>query len=508
MNRLPFLVLTVALVFTATGCTHTQLALNTSRQAGSVADVQTTQVLDNLARFAHNPDSLPHFSYPNAGASNVNDSVNGSTGFSFGSSSVSPGSLANWMFGFGGSRGMGESYTMTPVNDPKKLEVMRCAFQRAVSPCFCNGESSHCPNCEKRFSEYYLGSEIISKTGRITPEGHAVYVLIDDVTKQSKEVYARKNEFNETQYIDGQNGYPIDVKIINKAIAATPSRFKRLYVDNTVAEQTYRSGKVTAECLHSCCWLNVGKKCDVPSRCECSLVGHYCDTYIWVPECHRDQLTKLTLTILDIAINDPAEAAPAATKDVVVYLDRDYKPANKSTATYKISGTISAGKDAKTIVAAEKAASALAKAKAKAKEEAAQKNQEAEKAFIDALQADAPGLNSIYSTLSLSIPDPSQVGVVGGVSDFADSIRKLAEEKVTYNGLSEKDKAVVNRMKELADDWRNANTKLQASEDATEDLGRELDEAPATLPDRRATPVPGAGYLQFEQNLRTLGGGS
>ena len=36
---------------------------------------------------------------------------------------------------FGGQRTCLESYTLTPVNDPRKLELMRCAYQKAVRSC-------------------------------------------------------------------------------------------------------------------------------------------------------------------------------------------------------------------------------------------------------------------------------------------------------------------------------------------------------------------------------------
>ena len=68
-----------SLVLLAIGCTHTQLRWNTVRQSRTLTDIYEQQVLNNLAMFVYDPNSLPFFSFPNAGASNVND-VGGFTG--------------------------------------------------------------------------------------------------------------------------------------------------------------------------------------------------------------------------------------------------------------------------------------------------------------------------------------------------------------------------------------------------------------------------------------------
>ena len=46
------------------GCTHVQLKRNTVRQAFTVGDIQQQQVLNNLARFVYDINSLPSFSIP------------------------------------------------------------------------------------------------------------------------------------------------------------------------------------------------------------------------------------------------------------------------------------------------------------------------------------------------------------------------------------------------------------------------------------------------------------
>ncbi len=71
-----------------------------------------------------------------------------------------------------------------------------------------------------------------------------------------------------------------------------------------------------------CCWFQTGSKKDVPKRCDCLFVGHYCGTYVWVLPEGRSHLTELTLAILDFAFRE-TEAAAAPTKDVTAYFNKE-----------------------------------------------------------------------------------------------------------------------------------------------------------------------------------------
>lgn len=452
-----------------TGCTHSQLRYNAVNQARTVSDVHTQQVLDNVAKFVHDQHALPHFSYPSTGVSGVTDSGTANGGFSF-----NPQRLTGWNFGLTGSRTNNESYTMVPINDPEKLTLMRCTYQQAVSACTCGSASADCPDCDKRFNSFYLGSTSPGQTGAVTFDGKPIYrfedTVSDDPTKapvtliyfpngdfgadvsvsnppnsdvvhlvakdtnklgeviytylasESKSqpgsqmqlipvgshVFKKERlkvtepealidfmqfltspppfqvsqELDSPQLIDPiasplqaepslrlSNGDSYTLEDIQRDLDAgtlqelngeiirltngktlkgmTPkelrdnqvqtdfwvpkplesSDLERPQVPNTVAESTNRSGRITAACLHSQCWFSVGEKCDVPRDCPCHYVGRYCDTYVWVPTCGRDQLTKLTLTILDIANNN----APSSPKsEVYAFIGKD----GKTAATY------------------------------------------------------------------------------------------------------------------------------------------------------------------------------
>lgn len=402
---------TLALLATVVGCTHTQLWYNTVNQAETVADVHTQQVLDNLAKFAHNPNALPHFSFPNSGLAQVTDNARGNTRFDF-----SPRSLSTWFFGVDGSRTNAESYTLTPVNDPRKLELMRCAYQRAISACGCQSESTHCPDCNRRFNQFYLGSETTSLTPEITYNGENVfrvknsvklihyppsesgYVELNNSGPGTLLVTAERNDLNEVTYrylrsegvvdqsppnraklfklqsvevtepsefrlfvelLERNPEFKSVVRIISGRIQLSPDKviemyhseeiappngsndeaansvddeassnesrrvmieysfptplapedLERVYTENTVAEFTSRTGHVTVACPQRQCWFQVVSRKHA-LKCLCGgYVGHHSGTYVWVPPGGRDDLTRLTLTILDIAINEPADRA-------------------------------------------------------------------------------------------------------------------------------------------------------------------------------------------------------
>lgn len=73
-------------------------------------------------------------------------------------------------------------------------------------------------------------------------------------------------------------------------------------------------------------WYCVGGKSDVPKHA--CYVGRYCDTYVWVVPGGVEQLTLLTLTVLDFATATSGFTPPAPTQEVT----RKWKPSfNKKT---------------------------------------------------------------------------------------------------------------------------------------------------------------------------------
>jgi hypothetical protein len=252
------------LVAASCGCTHIQLRNNVVNQSWTVSDFHRQQVLNNLALFAFDNNALPYFSFPNQSSAFVTDQ--GFVGLT-----PSWSRFTNGLFLFNAlglsltaQRSAQEGFTVTPVNDPRKLELMRCAYQKAISNCGCAKMAERCPDCKTRFKTFYTGD----------PDGD---------------------------------------------IAATTG------------------GITTTECMQDFCWLQIGCKKCVPKHCPCNYVGHYCGVYVWVMPEGRDELTKLTLTILDFALRDPPQRL---TKSVVYYIDELGLPADKDGAVGQVSANI------------------------------------------------------------------------------------------------------------------------------------------------------------------------
>ncbi len=262
----------------ASGCTSVQLKKDTVSQATAVHDLQQQQVLDNLAMFVQNPNSMPYFSYANSSGAQVTDQANGSATAGGGRATLYPSSpktpsnfftppmvLNSLGLTLGAQRTQLESFIVTPVNDPRKLELMRCAYQTAVANCGRGAVSGTCPDCQTRFKVFYTGD----------PNG--------DIRQ-------------------GANGI------------------------------------ITSECLKSnCCWFRIGCKHCVPKHCPCIVIGEYCGCYVWVLPEGQDQLTKLTLTILDYAMHEPPVKL---SKQVVYNIDEYGLPTTSQRSVGKVTANI------------------------------------------------------------------------------------------------------------------------------------------------------------------------
>lgn len=103
-----------------------QLQKNSVRQAGTVSEIYEQQVLDNLARFVVNPYATPTFSIASQSTNGVADR---------GEFGISDGGFTGKFFAFlsaGGSRDAEQNFTLDPVANPQRLQLMQCAYQRAV----------------------------------------------------------------------------------------------------------------------------------------------------------------------------------------------------------------------------------------------------------------------------------------------------------------------------------------------------------------------------------------
>jgi hypothetical protein len=338
-NRINWLLAFVAIV--ASGCTSAQLRKDTVNQMATVHDLQQQQVLDNLAMFVHNRDSYPYFSTVVGGACSLTDGgqlgtpntfTRGASGFLYSSLGINPSV----------SRSLQESWQINPVNDSIKLTLMRCAYQHAVTCCFGEPESPDCPNCVALYNAFYgdLKPPVVTSFSPSNLDGTPAYVKKNDTIILWGEHLQGSTA---TVLVDGKpvtlDSVSDDVHIQFKAPEHAAGKANLLVVTKagqcridgkfaylsgpevplassttggggSPAPTTHAIGMITPDCLSfSSKWFCWGNEEHVPTDCPCQYVGHYCDTYIWVPPCGVNELTKLTILIQDIAYYDFSNVA-------------------------------------------------------------------------------------------------------------------------------------------------------------------------------------------------------
>jgi len=334
------LMVIVSLMFvSAVGCaTPSALRRQTVHQGDTVADIHQQQVLDNLARFVADPYAIPSYAVASSGATEVADQGSAALNFGWIRSGFDAVGLS-----LGGQRNLSTSWTTTPVTDPRKLELMRCAYQRAASECTGVPESTCCPDCRKRFNEFYTGRAVASKKV-LNSKGNEVTVYQCDGSGRLGNLVPTPCEDGRVCAECGVSpnvmaGCPETGRFSGDGNLPSPPAADRdaLCYCNRLA--TPGEAEVNSECLYPpCgCWFRRGCKKCVPK--DCGYVGHYCDTYVWVPPGPgRDELAKLTLAVLDYAVHEDRRLP---TKEVVAYVNRNGESTTQDQAAFVVTATIS-----------------------------------------------------------------------------------------------------------------------------------------------------------------------
>jgi hypothetical protein len=144
------------------GCmTHCVLRDDTVKTTNTLTDLQYKQVLDNVARFQHNPDTVPSFAVANAGTVSVLDTTGAgvsptySPTLTFSQQGGGALPILSLLFPFTASRAVTENWSLTPITDADNLRRLRCAYRLLVT-----GEAT--PNyefCRKQMKEFFAGEE-------------------------------------------------------------------------------------------------------------------------------------------------------------------------------------------------------------------------------------------------------------------------------------------------------------------------------------------------------------
>ena len=305
----PMIFMTIAV----SGCAHTHLRVKTVKQSNTVNNIFEKQVLDNLAMFVVEPNSVPSFAYPKEGNTNVQDSV---------SLKGSPFDKFREIAGIDGSRSSLGSWGLQPITDPDKLRLMRCAYQRAVG-CLTDDPCVDCCGDEKKF---------IGKTDRTV----AVTKIVD-----GKPV-AVNDPLTGTPYVDPATGnlatYPDGTPVIDPKTGLPKLHIKIPRYD------------CDGECAVQCGWLCRERRLrDVPLGSR-HLVGSYRGQYVWIHPDGYNEFAKLVMKILDYATNDPPKTA-VVKKEVQFYIDADGNRVKKADAVGKVVAVIDVGEKHTSILA-------------------------------------------------------------------------------------------------------------------------------------------------------------
>lgn len=253
------------------GCAHTQLRWNTTKQALTLTDIYEQQVMDNLAMFVHDPNSLPSFAYPNAGGSDVTDGGTAGSG-----TTLKRLGFDQQVLNLGASRNMKEAWTFTPVYDVRRLELMRCAYQQALANAGYCTLGDGCPDCDKLQRAFYLGG--------------------------ADQKYDSDPAFDHL---------------------ATFSRKK---------------GRTTPACFSGTNWLCCSDS--KPKKCDCTKLGHYCGKYVWLAPGGQNELSKLTMVILDYAFTPQATKPSGDTKEVTWFFDENGLPTDRANAHQEMKAVV------------------------------------------------------------------------------------------------------------------------------------------------------------------------
>jgi hypothetical protein len=167
------------------GCTHMALQRDTVKTSGTLADLQYQQVLDNVARFHANPDTIPSASTLSSGTVSVNDlagagfSPTYSPTLSFDQQGGGP-VILQMLFPFNGQRSLTENWSLNPVTDADNLRRLRCAYRLLVL----GDDAPNAEFCRKQLKDFFAG-EAASLVDYYPPRGWYCVGCKKDVPKNA-----------------------------------------------------------------------------------------------------------------------------------------------------------------------------------------------------------------------------------------------------------------------------------------------------------------------------------
>ena len=274
-----------------------QLPNRVTSQANSIPNIYYQQVLNNVAMIQAAPARMPYFSDPQTSRISIQQEATGSYGLFWDLISTAPTGVLTLFNHYlldrqsgtvsAYQRNSGEWASLT-ANDPDKLFTMRAAYRRVT------GVASE--EDQEILSEfYYRHFEITNQTletlRQVLPDVYrqigAKLEKLKDIEYLSAETFEKRLKEND---VVGQDDFDRYRRVLLKysRMGHEPTEFvSDADTHHLLYATSLRPG-----------WIGVGRKQDIPKTAV--YVGQYSTTFVWVAPANMEDLTRLTLAILDI----------------------------------------------------------------------------------------------------------------------------------------------------------------------------------------------------------------
>jgi hypothetical protein len=244
--------------------------------SSTLSDLQYRQVMDNLARMSVSPNSLPYFNVATAGKTTIQHANQASAGLGWGLITAAPGTLValfdktvleSETLGFQVNHQNTEEWDTSPSLDPIQLLVMQGLYKKALG-------IARSPAQEHILDKFY--PEVVEacpspESGK--PPAKKKVLVLDEDGKTVREVE-------------------------EQAIQTSVHKLNPDYV--AVLREIYDNLEPG--------WLCITPQQRVPKNA--CYVANCGDTYVWVTRRHLEQLTNLTILVIDAATRDTSPDLP------------------------------------------------------------------------------------------------------------------------------------------------------------------------------------------------------
>ncbi len=320
----------ISVLLLACGCSHLKLQRNTIGQGSTLTDIQYQQVLDNLAMFACNPDSLAWHIKINGGVVQVADQGSGFLGANLGG----PGNITP---NFGIQRNVLNQWNVDPVIESDDLELLQLAYRKAIDPADADGSIKReiyqkigdlCASFHIVLTRQLAFDMIETKKlhanateqprlERLHRELEKLYIQIDALSEKAQEydpdkMFARGVEIPTRLEFLKEEAVRLTSEVSHGAVEPVRA-FRRPGRNVGLVEQAQDKIESLVKLVEqsdegepnpfSTPWVSQGCRGDIPP-CAC-LVGHYrgCggECYVWIRPEQMKQFRDFILIVLSLA---------------------------------------------------------------------------------------------------------------------------------------------------------------------------------------------------------------